>query len=255
MPPMTVKELLACKAARRKLTMIATNDPDEAHACELAGIDIIASGAQVFPQLRAAAPGCFTRPAVHRPTYKASNEDAIRSAFSLMEQGADSVYMCPGIDRIRAVAQMKIPVFGHVGMVPDNQTWIGGFRAVGKTADEALMIYREVLELQDAGAIGVEMEVVPDRIAAAIAERVEICVISLGSGPGCDAECLFACDILGSHNQHYPRHARKYRNLYEDSVSAFKEYREEVANGAFPSPEYTVEIRKDEFEKFMDHLG
>jgi 3-methyl-2-oxobutanoate hydroxymethyltransferase len=253
MEPMTVKELLTCKG-RRKLTMIATNDPNEAEACELAGIDIIACGAQTFPQLRVAAPNCFTRPAVPRPTYKASNADAIRSAYTLMEQGADSVYMCPGIERIRAVAGMKIPVFGHVGMVPDNQTWIGGFRAVGKTAGEAEMVYREVLELQDAGAIGVEMEVVPDRIAAEIARRVEICVISLGSGSGCDAECLFACDILGSHNQHYPRHARKYRNLYEDSVGAFSEYRKEVESGVFPSPANTVEIKEEEFDRFMEQL-
>ena len=253
MPRPTIRELLDSKG-RKKYTMVAANDFDTARACELAGIDMLACSAVAFPQVRRAAPGCFVRPAAPRASYKGSDADAIRACYALMSEGADAVYMCPGLDRIRAAARMHIPIFGHVGYVPDHRTWIGGTRAVGKTADEALRVYRDVLAHQEAGAIGVEMEVVPHRIAAEISKRVEILVISLGCGPGCDGEMLFACDILGSHDQHYPRHAKKYRNHFEDSVEAFKEFGADVAGGAFPAEENIVEIRDEEFEKFMSEI-
>jgi len=253
MARLTIKELLAGKG-KKKLTMVALNDFDTAQACEMAGIDMIACSSVGFPQVRAGAPNLFIRPATPRPTYKASDADAIRACYSLMEQGADAVYMCPGLDRIKAVSKMHIPVFGHVGLVPDHLTWIGGHRAVGKTADEALKVYRDVIAHQDAGAVGVEMEVVPHKIAAEISKRVEIHVISLGSGPGCDSEMLFACDMLGSHNKHYPRHAKRYRNFFEDSVEAFKEFNREVDDRSFPEKKNIVGIKDEEFERFMNEI-
>ncbi len=253
MAPLTVRELLDCKG-KKKLTMVAVSDHDTAQACERAGIDMLALSAANLKPVRAGASNCFVRPAAARPNYKPSDEDAIRECYSLMEQGADAVHMVPGLDRIRAVARMRIPVFGHVGFCPDDVSWLGGHRAVGKTAREAMQIYRETLELQEAGAIGVEMEVVPDRIAAEISKRVEICVIGLGSGPDCDAELLFACDMLGSHDKHYPRHAKKYRNTFEDSVQAFGEFKQDVDDHSFPAKGNIVEIKDEEFEKFMEGI-
>ncbi len=253
MARLTVKDLLACKGGK-KLTMINVSDHDTAQACDRAGIDMLSCSGASLPQVRKGAPNCFIRPAAPRPSYKASDADAIRACYALMEQGADAVYMCPGLDRIRAVAKMRIPVFGHVGLVPDHLTWIGGYRSVGKTAQEALRVYQDVLAHQEAGAIGVEMEVVPHRIAAEISKRVEISVIGLGSGPGCDGEMLFACDVLGSHGGHYPRHAKKYRNHFEDSVEAFKEFKQEVDNRSFPAKQNIVAIKDEEFEKFMEEI-
>jgi 3-methyl-2-oxobutanoate hydroxymethyltransferase len=253
MPPMTVKELLACKG-RKKLTMIAVNGFDDAQACELAGIDMLALSAANLKPVRAGAPNCFVRPAATRAEYRPSNESAIRECYSLIEQGGDAVHMVPGLERIRAVTKMKIPVFGHVGFCPDFVSWTGGFRAVGKTAVEALQVYKETLELQEAGVIGVEMEVVPWKIAAEISKRVDIHVSSLGSGAGCDSEMLFACDMLGTHNKHYPRHAKRYRNYFEDSVEVFRQFKQEVDEGSFPTKEYTVGVKDNEFDKFMNEV-
>ncbi len=253
MAPMTVKEMLACKG-KRKLTMIAVNGFDDAQACEMAGIDMLALRASNLPPVREGAPNCFVRPAATRANYRPSNEAAIRECFSLIEQGADAIHMVPGLERVRAVAQMKIPVFSHVGFCPDFMSWTGGYRAVGKTADEAMQVYRETLQIQDAGAVGVEMEVVPEKIAAEITKRVEIHVSSLGSGSGCDSEMLFAVDMLGTHNKHYPRHAKRYRNYFEDSVEVFRQFRQEVEDGIFPTEEHTVRIKDDEFDKFMDQV-
>ena len=142
--------------------------------------------------------------------------------------------------------------------MPERLTWIGGYRAVGKSADEALRVYRDVLALQEAGAFAVELEVVPHRIAAEITKRVEIFVLSMGSGSGCDGEYLFGCDILGQHDGRIPRHAKKYRDHFsemqrieKDAAEAFGEFKADVLSGAFPSRENVVEVDEREFDTFM----
>jgi len=57
------------------------------------------------------------------------------------------------------------------------------------------------------------MEVVPDRVAAEISKRTSMLVLSMGGGAGCDCQYLFAEDILGMHDGHYPRHSKRYRNF------------------------------------------
>ena len=83
----------------------------------------------------------------------------------------------------------------------------------------------------------IEMECVPYKVAEAITKKVEPTVVSMGSGPGCDAEFLFGCDILGLTKGHIPRHAKfktfkkNIKNFKEEN--AFQNYND-VQNGAFP---------------------
>ncbi len=254
MSRLTIRELLDSKGGR-KYTQINVSNADTAAACEEAGIDMLGIGARNLKPIRAAAPNTFLIVAAPRPSYKDSNAGAIASCFELMENGADAVYMCPGLERIRAVAKMKIPVFGHAGMVPDHQTWIGGFRCVGKTAEEAFRVYQDVLAHQEAGAVGLELEVVPHRVAREISKRVSCIVISLGSGCGCDVEYLFSSDILGTHRQHYPRHSKVYRQHFEEKVSALQEFRSDVQAGDFPAKNEVVPVSDEEYEKFMGAIG
>ena len=102
---------------------------------------------------------------------------------------------------------------------------------------------------------------VADRIAAEISKRVDIFVISMGSGPHCDGHYLFACDILGTHQGHYPRHSKTYRNfhaemqrLHQEAIAAMKEFKADVETGAYPEARHMVPIQDEEFEKFMDQV-
>ncbi|WP_204307647.1 3-methyl-2-oxobutanoate hydroxymethyltransferase, partial [Klebsiella pneumoniae] len=81
-----------------------------------------------------------------------------------------------------------IPVCGHVGLIPSKATWTGGFKAVGKTAQSALDIWRQTKALDEAGAFAAEIEVVPVAVATAISERTSLFMISMGAGAGCDAQ-------------------------------------------------------------------
>ena len=135
-----------------------------------------------------------------------------------------------------------------------NNTWYGGPRAVGKTAAEAKKVFDDVMALEAAGCIAVEMECVPAKVAAEITKRTKLLVFSMGSGADCDGQFIFAEDLLGSHAGHYPRHSITYASLMSDAVKGLGQYRADVLSGAYPQPKHTIKIADDEFAQFMDSI-
>ncbi len=259
MSKLTVRDLLECKG-KRQLTEVLVTSTAEAAACEAAVIDMIVAGVSTRREacdIRIAAPDTFLISGI--PYGKCSSKkQAIKAAFKLLDDGADAVYAVMSLEFMRAVAAEGIPLIGHVGLIPSKRTWTGGYRAVGKTADEALRVYQDTMALQDAGVIAVEMEVVPQQVATEISKRVDLIVISMGSGAGCDAQYLFAMDLLGENRGHVPRHAKVYRDfateqdrLQAERVAAFKEFSNDVIEGRFPAPENIVDSDSSELELFL----
>ena len=264
---LTVYDYLKCKG-QRQLSIMFVHNVEEAAAAEEAGIDMICT-AHDAPQfgvyttfedltrIREAAPTCFMQTGAVVPC--ASEYEALKLCQNYLEIGADCVYGGSwSTSWIRSLREASIPINSHVGLIPAKATWIGGFRAIGKTADEALEVFRHTLELQDAGVIGVEMEVVPTKIAAWITQQVDILTLSMGSGSGCDGQYLFANDILGYTEGKMPRHARVYRDfkaeharLHEERVHAFQEFHQDVITQAFDDPKITIGIEDREYEKFL----
>ena len=87
-------------------------------------------------------------------------------------------------------------------------------------------------------------------------------VISMGSGPGCDVQYLFAVDVLGETEGHVPRHARVYRDfrseylrLQRERIEAFGEFRRDVLNGDFPAEDELVVMPEEEWHKFQEALA
>ena len=133
-------------------------------------------------------------------------------------------------------------------------------RAVGKTLDEALWIYREIKRLEEAGAWAVEVEVIPAALLAEITKRTTLLTSSIGAGGGGDIQFLFAEDILGNNGPPYPRHSKQYRNLHQmqaamqaERVAGFREFVQDVKSGAFPGPEHIVEAPAGLIRDFVEH--
>lgn len=256
----TVADLRALKG-KRQLTMLFVDTPEEAAAASLAGIDILSIIDPVWtPEMRAAAGHCFVQVGLlygELCTY----EDYLRAAHRVIRIGGDAVYCAASLDTITKLAAEGIPVISHVGLIPSKATWTGGFKAVGKTSESAVSIYHHVKQLEAAGAIGAELEVVPDRVAAEISKRTSLIMLSMGAGAGGDAQYLFAEDVLGYTRGHKPRHAKTYRNfraeferLQHERIAAFKEFRADVETGAYPAPEHIVPIEDQEFADFLKKL-
>ena len=157
-------------------------------------------------------------------------------------------------DKFAGLAKQNYPCCGHVGYLPCNDTWFGGPRAVGKTAVEAKKMYDDVMALEAAGCIAIEMEVVPAKVAAEIAKRTKMLIFSMGSGPNCDGQFIFAEDITGSNPGHYPRHAVTHGSLYRDAVKALSKYKEDCISGAYPEAKHAIKIKDEEFANFMDAI-
>ena len=178
-----------------------------------------------------------------------------------MRAGGDAVYCAASTETIRRLAAEGVPVCGHTGLIPSRNTWTGGFRAVGKTADTARLIWSQVRALEDAGAFAAEIEVVPSAVATAISARTSLVMISMGAGAGCDAQYLFSTDVLGENRGHVPRHAKTYADfatehdrLQTARIAAYRQFAADVGSGAYPEPRHEVGIADPELKAFLARL-
>lgn len=257
---LTVKDLLEIKGKRR-LTYVQVSREEEATAASQAGIDMIGTGfrAETAHFARAVPQTHFQFGLIWGE--HANADEALRSAMQAMNAGAQSVYCAMSPRIVEVLAREGVPVIAHVGLVPPKSTWVGGMRAVGRSAEQAIQVYNDTLAYESAGAFAVEMEVVPERLATEISRRISMLTISLGSGPGCDVEYLFSADLLGENRGHIPRHAKSYRNfaaerdrLQDERVLAYGEFAVDVSNGTFPSTKHTVPMNDGEFATFLNKI-
>ena len=262
MPKLTIHDLFEAKKSGRTFTEIRTSDLKEAIACAEAGVEIIMCMKEDLPIIRPAVPNVFIIAAhnVNLPSV-CGPDSAVGAAFELMNMGADAVYSALSPKIVEVMARELVPVIGHIGFVPYRSTWFGGARAVGKTAAEARKVYEHAKAYQDAGAIGVEIEIVPAKVAAEINRRLDkLILISMGSGGG-TIQYLFATDVLGTNTGHIPRHAKVYAKIGEEEarvqrlrIDAFKALCGDVRSGAYPEEKHTLKMKDDEFEAFLKGL-
>ncbi|MEO9335877.1 3-methyl-2-oxobutanoate hydroxymethyltransferase [Mesorhizobium sp. SB112] len=258
----TIADLRAMRG-KRQLSMLRVMTLEEAEAAERAGIDIVSIPPDLLlnPQYRDAAPSLFSMPGDNFFEI-GTGDDFVRWAFRLYKASADAVYCSASFATVKRMADEAIPVIGHVGLIPSRATWTGGFKAVGKTADTAMQMFEAVKQYEAAGAFGAEIEVVPVEVATAISERTSLFMISMGAGTGCDAQYLFAEDVLGQNRGHMPRHSKVYRNfaaefdrLQTERIAAFSEFVADVDSKAYPEEKHVVRMDPAELEQFMIRLG
>lgn len=260
----TVKGLRDQKG-KRVLVETLPFSVDEAIAAEEAGIDTMKvrfdpNAPESAAAIRQAAPNTFMAFSV--PLIAAAGpEEAVRLGYAAMAVGADAI-MCQWSPRfIEAAAEAGIPVQGHAGLVPRRSTWTGGLRAVGKTLDEAKWVYQEIKSLENAGAYGVEVEVIPEALLTEISKRTSLMTSSIGGGSGGDIQFLFADDILGNNAPPYPRHSKQYRNLYQmkqkmqaERVAGFKEFVDDVQQNRFPAEKHIIKAPDGLIDDFLASL-
>ncbi|NUB46273.1 3-methyl-2-oxobutanoate hydroxymethyltransferase [Fertoebacter nigrum] len=261
MTRLTVADLRARRGSR-PLAMLRVETLDEAAAADAAGIDMLSVPPDMIenPRFRQVAPRVFAIPGVNYYEIGTA-DDVLRWAFRMMKAGADAVYSASSLATTRLLADHGIPVCGHVGLIPSKATWTGGFRAVGKTLESAQRVWQQIVALEDAGAFAAEIEVVPQKVADLIAARSSLFLIGMGAGAGCDAQYLFADDVLGQTSGHVPRHAKVYRNfaaeharLQAERVAAFREYASDVGDGSYPAAQHVVDCPPDTVAAFQDWL-
>jgi 3-methyl-2-oxobutanoate hydroxymethyltransferase len=257
---LTVADLRAAKG-RRQFTDVYVSSEEEAAAAVAGGVDMVTiQDTQMSASMRAAAGDAFVIVGLDYGKV-VTTDDYLRAAFAAINIGADACWSAASLHTIERMAAEGIPVVGHVGLIPPRRTWTGGFKAVGKTAESAMSVWRQTQQLAGAGAFAAEIEVVPEPVASAISARTSLFMISMGSGPYCDGQYLFSSDVLGTNRGHVPRHAKQYADLATEldrlqqlRVAAYAAFADDVANGGFPDSGRLVGIDADELAAFTELL-
>jgi 3-methyl-2-oxobutanoate hydroxymethyltransferase len=255
----TVADIVALKAQGRQLAQVTASTAAEAAAAEAANIEMVVCMSDFVPTVRAGSQQVFLTAAIDF-SGAVTTDDLLRDALTALGAGADAVITARGLDGVRRLAHEDIPVMGHLGFVPKKSTLFGGVRAVGRTAPEALALWRKFQELEEAGAFAVECELIPAEVMREIHQRTGLATISLGSGPHADVQFLFTSDICGE-SERRPRHARAYadlaalhRQIDAERVRALTEFRADVEGGRFPSDAEASRIQDAELAGFVDAL-
>ena len=268
-------ELREMKRRGEKIVMVTAYDAPSGRLADAAGVDLIlvgdSSGMVVHGRESTVAVSLdeivfmtqwVTRGA-KRPlviadmpfgSYEVSDEQAVSNAVRLVKEGgADAVKLERGgtsISRAKAVASAGVPVMGHVGLTPQTATVLGGFKAQGRTAEQARRLVDEALALEAAGCFSVVLEAVPAPVAKAVTEALAVPTIGIGAGADCDGQVLVWHDMLGYYEGHAPRFVKRYADVGEIIVEALGRYAQEVRSGAFPEEQHTYAMPEEERAAF-----
>ena len=174
-------------------------------------------------------------------SYQESPEQAFRSASRLMkETGCSAVKLEGGralAPTVEHLVQRGIPVMGHVGLMPQSVNTLGGYRARGRTTNEAAAVMADAVAIAEAGAFSIVVEGVMEQVAQAITARVAVPTIGIGASADCDGQVLVAEDMLGLFGAFKPRFVKRYAELANDIGTAAASYAAEVRGGQFPGPD------------------
>jgi len=189
-------------------------------------------------------------------SYEISPEQALGSAVRMVKEGRmQGVKLEGGSEMCGAIAKITtagIPVLGHVGLTPQRQNALGGFRVQGKSVAGARKLLADALAVQEAGAFGIVLEAIPAEVAALITRKLRIPTIGIGAGAGCSGQVLVQVDMAGFFppGRFVPKFVKKYGDVWSEAERAIKDYRDEVKGGSYPGKEHTYPMAREEFEEF-----
>ena len=273
-------ELAEMKRRHEKIVMVTAYDAPAARLADEAGVELILVGdtaAMVMLGHESTVPVTvdemiFLTRAVSRSarrplvigdlpfgSYEASDEEAIATAIRMIKEGGADLIKLEGAgrmtDRLRAISSSGIGVMGHIGLTPQSATKLGGFRAQGRTAETALKLYEDALEVEAAGCFALVLEAVPAPVAARISEALTIPTIGIGAGAGCDGQVLVWHDLLGMYAGSTPRFVKRYAEIAEEIADALGRYASDVRGSSFPEEQHTYSIPDAELARFERALS
>lgn len=189
-------------------------------------------------------------------SYQASVEDAVRNAGRIIkETDCQAVKLEGGVeyaDRIKAIVQAGIPVVAHIGLTPQSVNVMGGYKVQGKSLEQAKKLLKDAEAVEQAGAFAITLECVPAELAKVITLQSKALTIGIGAGNDCDGQVLVYQDMLGYTNGFTPHFVKKYANLHDVMLQAFKQYKEDCEQRSFPSDAHTYSTNDEVMEHLFD---
>ncbi len=274
----TILDILSKRSNKQKLTEIAVYDYPTARIAEQIGIDIFIVGDSLgmnmlgFPDtipvtvemidiftgaVRRGAPDAFIISDLPFGSYFTAKQ-AYENSCRLTRAGADGVKIEGGgeiSEIIAALSDRGILVHGHIGLTPQSYRKLGGYKTQGRDVKRALELVEDAKKIEEAGAMLILLEAMPSPLAKIITERASVPIIGVGAGPYCDGVAIVLNDFIGlAHIDHPPRYVKKYCDASQVLRQALQDFKNDVENMLYPSPEHFYNMPKDQEQEFLDHL-
>lgn len=273
-------DLIEAKSRGRKIAAISCYDYTTAQLVAETGVEMILVGdsaAQVVlghdstlpaamdfmvaitAAVRRGAPNVFLVADMPFLSYQIGVHEAVRNAGRFMaEAGAQMVKIeatAAYLDVVKAVSDAGIPVMAHIGIRPQYIAKTGYFKAEATTAEMATGLVNLADQMVAAGAAMLLIEGTAAEVAGLITERVEVPVISCGSGPDCDGQILIAPDVFGMTRGRKPKFSKNYAKIGEQMTQALNAYDQDIKNTAFPDDAHSYHMKPGELEKLRKILN
>lgn len=255
----TVGELIVSRGQNAHSAQVTAESAEESAAVEAAGIEMIVCRSPFVSAVREGTSRVFVTAAIDF-SGAVTDDEMLAAAYAAMRDGADAIITGRRAETVRRLTDETIPVMGHLGFIPNKSTWYGGIRAVGKTANEAMTLWDQFRRLEDAGAFGVECELIPAEAMKEINARTGLVTVSLGSGPDADIIFLFSSDVCGDAPR-LPRHAKAYgdiaslrEKIVAERVRALTAYRQDVESKTFPDKSNDAVMSQGELAELIKRM-
>ena len=243
-----------------KIVYLTSYDYLTAKYAEKAGIDMILVGDSLgmvtlgydktFPvtmedmishskSVRRGAPNTFIVGDMPFMSYQVSNEEAIRNAGRFVKEADCDCVKLEGAgpeicERVRTISGAGIMVMGHIGLTPQFEAQLGGYKAQGKSVDAALKLMDEAKRLEEAGAWAILVEGVPAIVGKAITEAAGIPILGIGAGSYTHGQLLIYADMVGYYDNFCPKFVKVFSHVGDELLKGFQAYAKEVREGTFP---------------------
>jgi 3-methyl-2-oxobutanoate hydroxymethyltransferase len=261
-PAMTLHSLKKMLAEGEKIAMLTAYDASFAAVADLAGVEIILVGdslGMVCQGHNSTLPVTLDDMRYHtecvarglqkqngRPlvlgdmpfgTY-ATPEQAFRSASVLMQAGAHMVKLEGGAwlaPTVEFLVTRGIPVCGHIGLTPQSVNTLGGYRVQGRTESAAQQLMQDSLQLQNAGAQALVLEMVPAALSGEITRALKTCAtVGIGAGVDTAGQILVLHDMLGVTQGKVPKFAHNFMTEAGSVLGAMQAFVQSVKEKRFP---------------------
>lgn len=248
-----------CPANRDQFWIMAA----DMAGCDIARCTVLGDGVQ-DPQiqidiapfwlqvLRRAAKNIHINFYMQTPTYT-SKEKALSYGSYYMNCGADSLLpMGISNETLKYMSDNYLTVFGHIGALSGWQTnKQGGYKRMGKTAEEAMKVFKMGYEYQENGMMAMTIELTPIEVTNAIAKKLRVPVISIAAGGAADGCEMVDFDTFGMMPKP-ASHAKVYADFFPFACEAYMEWAEDVREGNYPEDKHGYHMDEKELEKFTD---
>ena len=171
-------------------------------------------------------------------TYRNPKEALTNAKKIISKTKCDAVKLEGGkkiIKVIKILIKNKIPVMGHLGVLPQSAT---NFRFKGKETSERKIILRDSKLLEEAGVFSMVLECVESSLAKEITKSINVPTIGIGASVNCDGQVLVTDDLIGLSNIKV-RFVKKYLNIEKQINNAVLKYKQDVTEKKFPAKKHS----------------